>query len=58
MDKDIRNINEKLRHLHPDAQYLICSDCKRKSYHAQINSSCNMIQPDETICKGIFKKEI
>ena len=42
-------------HLHPDAQYLICSDCERKSYNAQINSSCNMIQPDGSICKGVFK---
>lgn len=52
----IEELPENMRHLWNDAQYLICSKCGRKSYVSKINSDCNMIQPDGSICTGIFIK--
>ena len=52
--KSIKDLPENLRHVHPDAQYLVCTDCGRKSYNAKINESCKMKQPNESLCKGIF----
>jgi len=52
--KSIKDLPENLRHVHPEAQYLVCTDCGRKSYNAKINESCKMKQPNESLCKGIF----
>jgi len=45
-------------HLRPDAAFLICDRCGRKSWALdQRGQVCGMPQPDGSRCQGIFGDE-
>lgn len=46
--------NRSLNHLKPNAQFLQCTKCGRKSWSARINENCLMTQPNGDKCTGVF----
>ena len=42
-------------HLRDDASFLQCSECRRKSWSGEINSTCGMTQPSGNKCKGLLE---
>lgn len=47
--------NEWPIYLRDNASYLQCSKCRRKSWSGEINSACNMPQPDGNKCDGLLE---
>ena len=42
-------------YLRKDASYIQCCKCGRKSWAEEVNSVCNMPQPDGKVCDGILE---
>lgn len=50
---NLKDVPESMRHLHPDATYLVCNKCGRLTFEG-INKDCNFPQPNKKMCDGII----